>query len=121
MTSRIGSLANVKHRPGGGDKKIFDDKEYARQMNEVGGLARSGSSSLTSSTWDNSERPLTSTMPRSKRSVTSSGSSFQSQIIRKLVSVTVISARLSACHHFSISVSHEHRFLRGGDRKKLSF
>ena len=84
--SRIGSLANVKHRPGGGDKKIFDDKEYARQMNEVGGLARSGSSSLTSSTWDNTERPVTSTMPRSKRSVTSSGSSFQSQIIRKLVS-----------------------------------
>ena len=28
--SRIGSLANVKHRPGGGDKKIFDDKEYIR-------------------------------------------------------------------------------------------
>jgi len=82
--SRIGSLANVKHRPGGGDKKIFDDKEYARQMNEVGGLARSGSSSLTSSTWDNTERPATSTMPRSKRSVTSPGSSFQSQIIRKL-------------------------------------
>ena len=86
--SRIGSLANVKHRPGGGDKKIFDDKEYARQMNEVGGLARSGSSSLTSSTWDNTERPVTSTMPRSKKSVTSPGSSFQSQIIRKLVSFT---------------------------------
>merc|ERR1719516_863107 len=32
-TSRIGSLANVKHRPGGGDKKIFDDKEYMRQIN----------------------------------------------------------------------------------------
>ena len=30
MGSRIGSLANVKHRPGGGDKKIFDDKEYIR-------------------------------------------------------------------------------------------
>ena len=112
--SRIGSLANVKHRPGGGDKKIFDDKEYARQMNEVGGLlARSGSSSLTSSTWDNTERPATSTMPRSKRSVTSSGSSFQSQIIRKLVSVRVIPASRPGSHHFSISVSHEHRVLRG--------
>ena len=94
--SRIGSLANVKHRPGGGDKKIFDDKEYARQMNEVGGLARSGSSSLTSSTWDTTERPLTSTMPRSKRSVTTSGSSFQSQIIRKLVSLSVVPVRLSS-------------------------
>lgn len=30
--SKIGSLDNVKHRPGGGDKKIFDDKEYLRQM-----------------------------------------------------------------------------------------
>ena len=86
--SRIGSLANVKHRPGGGDKKIFDDKEYTRQINEMGGLARSSSSSLNGSSWDNSERPATSTMPRSKRSVTSSGSSFQSQIIRKLVSVS---------------------------------
>ena len=104
MTSRIGSLANVKHRPGGGDKKIFDDKEYARQMNEVGGLARSGSSSLTSSTWDNTERPVTSTMPRSKRSVTSSGSSFQSQIIRKLVSDTQLghTASLYSFLYFSL-------------------
>ena len=102
MTSRIGSLANVKHRPGGGDKKIFDDKEYARQMNEVGGLlARSGSSSLTSSTWDNTERPATSTMPRSKRSVTSSGSSFQSQIIRKLVSDIQLGSH-SQPLHFSL-------------------
>ena len=100
--SRIGSLANVKHRPGGGDKKIFDDKEYARQMNEVGGLARSGSSSLTSSTWDNTERPVTSTMPRSKRSVTSSGSSFQSQIIRKLVSDKYTAASQSQPLHFSL-------------------
>lgn len=30
--SKIGSLDNVKHRPGGGEKKIFDDKEYLRQM-----------------------------------------------------------------------------------------
>lgn len=82
--SRIGSLANVNHKPGGGEKKIFDDKEYTRQMNEVGGLAKSGSSSLNSSTWDTTERANTSTLPRSKRSVTSPGSSFQSQIIRKL-------------------------------------
>lgn len=84
--SRIGSLANVKHKPGGGDKKIFDDKEYARQMNELGGLTRSGSSSLTGSTWDTSNPNVTSmaTLPRSKRSVTSSGTSFQSQIVRKL-------------------------------------
>ena len=32
VASRIGSLANVKHRPGGGDKKIFDDKEYIRYV-----------------------------------------------------------------------------------------
>lgn len=30
--SKIGSMDNVKHRPGGGDRKIFDDKEYLRQM-----------------------------------------------------------------------------------------
>lgn len=29
--SKIGSLDNVKHKPGGGDKKIFNDKEYLRQ------------------------------------------------------------------------------------------
>ena len=28
--SRIRSLENVKHKVGGGDKKIFDDKEYLR-------------------------------------------------------------------------------------------
>ena len=57
MTSRIGSLANVKHRPGGGDKKIFDDKEYTRQMVELGGgMTRSGSSSLTGSSWDTLDR-----------------------------------------------------------------
>ena len=28
--SRIRSLENVKHKAGGGDKKIFDDKEYLR-------------------------------------------------------------------------------------------
>jgi Tau and MAP protein, tubulin-binding repeat len=45
--SRVGSLANVKHRPGGGDKKIFDDKEYMRQISESQG--RSGPASLTNS------------------------------------------------------------------------
>lgn len=25
-------MDNVKHKPKGGDKKIFDDKEYLRQM-----------------------------------------------------------------------------------------
>ena len=56
-------------------------------MNELGGLTRSGSSSLTGSTWDTSSPMVTSmaTLPRSKRSVTSSGTSFQSQIVRKLV------------------------------------
>lgn len=29
--SKIGSLDNVKHKPGGGDKKIFNDKDYLRQ------------------------------------------------------------------------------------------
>jgi hypothetical protein len=25
-------MDNVKHKPGGGDKKIFDDKEYLKQI-----------------------------------------------------------------------------------------
>lgn len=29
--SKIGSLDNVKHKPGGGDVKIFDDKDYLKQ------------------------------------------------------------------------------------------
>ena len=29
---KIGSLDNMKHRPGGGDKKIFDDKEYLKNI-----------------------------------------------------------------------------------------
>ena len=29
-TECFGSLANMKHRAGGGEKKIFDDKEYSR-------------------------------------------------------------------------------------------
>ena len=92
VVSRVGSLKNVKHRPGGGEKKIFDDKDYLKQMSEVG-LARhsSGSSSLTGSTWDSSKLEVEPTAtaaaapPRSKRSVAGPGSSFQSQIVRKLV------------------------------------
>ncbi len=34
---KIGSLDNVKHRPGGGDKKVFNDVEYLRQMSETAG------------------------------------------------------------------------------------
>ena len=30
VTSKIRSLENVRHKAGGGDKKIFDDKEYLR-------------------------------------------------------------------------------------------
>lgn len=44
--SKIGSLDNVKHRPGGGDKKIFDDKEYLKQ---VGPLENSKNESVTTS------------------------------------------------------------------------
>lgn len=29
--SKVGSMDNVKHRPGGGEVKIFDDKNYAKQ------------------------------------------------------------------------------------------
>ena len=37
VQSKVGSLQNVKHKPGGGDKKIFDDKEYLKQQKLVGG------------------------------------------------------------------------------------
>lgn len=30
--SKIGSLDNVKHKPGGGEVKIFDDKTYIKQI-----------------------------------------------------------------------------------------
>ena len=42
--SRIGSLDNVKHKPGGGDKRVYNDVEYLRQMSEQG-LGGTGSSS----------------------------------------------------------------------------
>eukprot|EP00092_Neocalanus_flemingeri_P046239 GFUD01051999.1.p1 GENE.GFUD01051999.1~~GFUD01051999.1.p1 ORF type:complete len:336 (+),score=78.87 GFUD01051999.1:75-1082(+) len=91
--SRIGSLKNVKHIPGGGDKKIFDDKEYLKQIGDVGLMTRSGSSSLTGSThWDsstivddrNAPKTLNLTLPKTKKSFSSPGSSYQSQILRKL-------------------------------------
>lgn len=31
-SSKVGSLDNVKYKPGGGDIKIFDDKEYIKQI-----------------------------------------------------------------------------------------
>jgi microtubule-associated protein tau len=40
--SKVGSLANVKHKPGGGDVKIFDDKVYLKQIS-------AGASSIASS------------------------------------------------------------------------
>lgn len=40
--SKVGSLANVKHKPGGGDVKIFDDKLYLKQIS-------GGASSIASS------------------------------------------------------------------------
>lgn len=30
--SKIGSLDNIGHKPSGGDKKIFDDKEYLKNI-----------------------------------------------------------------------------------------
>jgi len=30
--SKVGSLGNVKHKAGGGDVKIFDDKSYMKQI-----------------------------------------------------------------------------------------
>lgn len=42
--SKIGSLDNVKHKPGGGDKKIFNDRDYLRQTgSNVESLSGSGS------------------------------------------------------------------------------
>ena len=76
--SKIGSLKNVKHRPGGGDKKIFNDKEYIRQINQIGSMSGPGSMSGSSSDLEKKvslvKRP---SLPNS---------SFQSQIVRKLVS-----------------------------------
>ena len=35
VESKVGSLANIKHRPGGGDKKVFNDVEYLRQTSST--------------------------------------------------------------------------------------
>ena len=119
--SRIGSLKNMKHQPGGGDKKIFDDKDYLKQMGEVGMMTRSGSSSLTGSTWDsstlvderNAPKTLNFTQSKSKKSFSSPGSSYQSQVLRKLVSF--ISGKNFETYTFKISVSHEQWVLRRED------
>lgn len=31
-SSKVGSMDNVKYKPGGGDIKIFDDKDYIKQI-----------------------------------------------------------------------------------------
>ena len=48
VESKVGSLDNVKHRPGGGDKKVFNDVEYLRQMSETSAV-NSGQVSYNSS------------------------------------------------------------------------
>ena len=35
-SSKIGSMDNVKHQAGGGNKKVFNDVEYLKQMSESG-------------------------------------------------------------------------------------
>ena len=46
VESKVGSLDNVKHRAGGGDKKVFNDVEYLRQTSAMHAAgASSGSSS----------------------------------------------------------------------------
>ena len=118
VSSRVGSLQNMKHQPGGGDKKIFDDKEYLKQMGEVGTMTRSGSSSLNGSTWDsstlvderNAPKSLNFSQSKSKKSFSSPGSSYQSQILRKLVgSSDKLSSGLILC---IFSVTHEQWILR---------
>ena len=52
VKSKVGSLDNVKHRPGGGDKKVFNDVEYLRQMSDTTGaqlMAKSATGSRDSS------------------------------------------------------------------------
>lgn len=49
-TSRIGSLDNTGYKPGGGAKKIFDDKDYMKRASRssassFGGAAAGGKSS----------------------------------------------------------------------------
>ena len=50
--SKVGSLDNVKHRAGGGDKKVFNDVEYLRHMSDTTGaqlMAKSATGSQNSS------------------------------------------------------------------------
>lgn len=41
-------MDNVKHKPGGGEKKIFDDKEYIKQMSST--TSKAGSEGIASGT-----------------------------------------------------------------------
>merc|ERR1711962_895705 len=34
VASKVGSMDNVKHKPAGGDKKVFNDVDYLRQMSD---------------------------------------------------------------------------------------
>ena len=56
--SRIGSMANVKHKPQGGDKKIFNDVEYMRQVSSGSGEGRSRRRSQASSLDGTPEPPV---------------------------------------------------------------
>ena len=52
VQSKVGSLDNVKHRPGGGQKKVFNDVEYLKQMSETSGaqlMAKSATETPNSS------------------------------------------------------------------------
>ena len=51
VQSKVGSMDNVKHKPAGGDKKVFNDVEYMRQMSDHSAAFshQSGNNSLTSS------------------------------------------------------------------------
>ena len=59
---KVGSLDNVKHRPGGGDKKVFNDVEYMKQVSDhaVSITNASGTGSLTSSRRESSSQVCSS-------------------------------------------------------------
>ena len=59
---KVGSLDNVKHRPGGGDKKVFNDVEYMRQVSDhaVSITNASGPGSLTGSRRESSSQVCSS-------------------------------------------------------------
>ena len=59
VQSKVGSLDNVKHRPGGGDKKVFNDVEYLKQMNDTtGAQLMAKSSGQTSQNSSRRESPV---------------------------------------------------------------